>query len=485
MDVSRKHLAYGVLCTLVAGLVLRAGIGLAPPGWLAWVAPVPLLVLAYSIAGRARACAAVAVASLIAASHYSGYFLLVMPWPAAVLATCAQALVWFAIVMATRRVVRRLRNGWSVLAYPVLWVAVDTLMAALLPDGNWGSLAYSQADLLPLQQFASLFGTAGVLFVLCLVSSTLALLLWRGHRLAHPVRLAAAVALLLAAVLGFGFWRLQAPVAATPLRVGLASIDDPIGPAASSGHWRPIRDRYDALVAKLAADGAHLVLLPEKIAVLAPADLQQWRAHFGAIARQHRLWLAMGMTEDGSHPHNISWLFDPQGNLVEQYEKHFLAPPERAQQYARSDAFNLHAIDGQRYGLAICKDMHFARFGRAYGQREAAVMLVPAWDFAYRDGWLASRMTATRGIENGYAVVRAAREGLLTVSDAHGRMLVQARSAPLPGNAVIADLPVPARQATLYTRIGGLFGWLDVAAALGLLVVARRPRTGPAGGQRG
>ena len=74
---------------------------------------------------------------------------------------------------------------------------------------------------------------------------------------------------------------------------------------------------------------------------------------------------------------------------------------------------------------------------------------------------------------------RAAREGLLTVSDAHGRMLAQARSAPMPGATLVVDLPVGERIATPYARIGDAFGWLCAAVATWLLLMARRRRTAP------
>ena len=78
--------------------------------------------------------------------------------------------------------------------------------------------------------------------------------------------------------------------------------------------------------------------------------------------------------------------------------------------------------------------MHFAALGRAYGQRQAGVMLVPAWDF-YADRFIANGMTVMRGVESGYTVVRSAREGLLMVSDPYGRVVAQRDSAFMPGSA--------------------------------------------------
>ena len=57
-------------------------------------------------------------------------------------------------------------------------------------------------------------------------------------------------------------------------------------------------------------------------------------------------------------------------------------------------------IDGHRLGVAICKDMHFASLGRSYGKEHVAAILEPAWDFN-RDGWMAARIAALRGVENG------------------------------------------------------------------------------------
>jgi apolipoprotein N-acyltransferase len=170
---------------------------------------------------------------------------------------------------------------------------------------------------------------------------------------------------------------------------------------------------------------------------------------------------------------NWAWLFSPQGALVSSYQKHHMAPPERRDRYSSGTDYSVHTINGHAYGLAICKDMHFAALGRAYGQRHAAVMLVPAWDFDYFDAWIEARTTVVRGIENGYAVVRSSREGLLTVSDAYGRVLAERPSSAMPGSSLLAKIIVGNPLPTLYTRIGNLFGWLCVAAAALLLSLNR------------
>jgi apolipoprotein N-acyltransferase len=466
---------YSLLLTIAAGTLLYLGNNLSPVWWAVWLAPVPLLLLAFSsTAWAARGWVTVAVAGSMTA--YLTYFRLVMPWPLTLLICLGQICLWLLVVMVARRIVLAYASAWTVFVYPVLWVAVDTLMAALLPDGNWSSMAYTQANVPVLVQTLSLGGVAGLLFLLNLPGSVIAVLFWHRHHSRSRAPALGLAAALLAGAVGYGVWQLHQPLDGSPMRVGLVSIDDAIGPHASQTYSAPIRARYDALVEQLAASGVHVIVLPEKIAVLKPVDVAAWQTHFSSIAAHANVWLEVGMgVDDGQHPRNHAWLFDPAGKLVEDYEKHYMAPPERVEHYATGSTWNVHRIDGNLFGLAICKDMHFAQLGRAYAQRNADVMVVPAWDFAYLDGWLASRMTMYRGVESGYAIVRASREGMLTVSDAHGRFLAQAMSSPMPGSTLIATVPVRARVSTVYSRLGYLFGWLCVAIGALIAIVCFMP----------
>jgi apolipoprotein N-acyltransferase len=94
---------------------------------------------------------------------------------------------------------------------------------------------------------------------------------------------------------------------------------------------------------------------------------------------------------------------------------------------------------------------------------------VPAWDFG-EDGEYAARLSSVRSVETGMPMLRAAREGLLTISDAYGRVVAEKASAPLPGATLLGRVPAAAPGTTLYSRIGDLFGWLCTAVALVLML---------------
>ncbi len=111
------------------------------------------------------------------------------------------------------------------------------------------------------------------------------------------------------------------------------------------------------------------------------------------------------------------------------------------------------------------------------------LLAVPAWDFVV-DGRLHFRMALARGIENGFAMVRAAEQGLLTVTDGYGRTIASKASG---SEALLVADVIPGPGATFYTRTGDWCGWLalGLAASLGLLSaskVGRRAAARPGGG---
>jgi apolipoprotein N-acyltransferase len=458
-----KNTALMIAAAFAIGMGLRYVVSLEPVWWLAWFLPGLLLALALR-AGEWAARGYVALAAGIAVTVNVPFFLKVMPLAPVILVMLLQTLLWLLVIVSARRIALTFRAGWTVLALPVIAVAADTLLAHLTPDGNWGSLAYTQAEVLGIAQLSSVFGVGGVLFVLMLVNSAVALAIhgafrWPGARLAFP-----AVGLAVLASVGFGAWRLMSTTgndqSGKTVTFGIVSIDDFVA-SADSGLSRSIWQEYQRQVAVLAASGAQVVLLPEKINVMPIARAETLKAELSGMARANRLWLVAGLGVDtGDERRNEAWWFSPDGRLVTNYLKHFLAPPER--EFVSGGEFPVNRVDGIAYGVAICKDMHFASLGREFGAREAAVMLVPAWDF-HDDAWMAANMTKLRGVENGYAVVRASRDGLLSVTDAYGRVLAVKNSASFPGASLLATVKVGPRLATIYTRIGDALGWACVA----------------------
>ena len=205
--MNRKELLQ-ILAALGIGAASWFVVNLDPIWEFAWFVPGLLFALALKSDGWTSR-GLVGIAALVGAASNYRYFLSVMPVGPALLVLLLQTLMWMAIYGVARRIVKTYQSGWTVLALPIVATAMDTLLAHLTPDGNWGSLAYTQSDVLPVAQLASVFGVGGVLFLLMLGNSAIALGLVYGRRLPAAVPMHIAVLCTIALALGFGGWRLS------------------------------------------------------------------------------------------------------------------------------------------------------------------------------------------------------------------------------------------------------------------------------------
>jgi apolipoprotein N-acyltransferase len=250
--------------------------------------------------------------------------------------------------------------------------------------------------------------------------------------------------------------------------VGLAAADHAnMQPPDSGGPADPTLAAYLQAAAALAAKGAEIVILPEKIEILDEAAAARARATLSVWARQHQTHVLIGfaiVTPD--YRENRAWLFDDNGNLRVDYSKRHLVPFIEAR-FRPGDRDAVISLDGRSLGVAICKDMDFPQLARRYGRAGIHAMLIPAWDFDV-DGIYHSRMAVLRGVEQGFSVIRSANQGVLTVSDPYGRIVAEVGSAQAPVTTLSAQAPLGGLR-TLYGGIGDAFGWACVAM-VGLLV---------------
>lgn len=464
-----KTPAWALIAVALSALAWWHGSGLHPLWWATWLAPLPILLLAPRIQARWAALAALAAFAAGSANQWTYlHGQLDLPLAPIALAIIGPGITFALCTVVFRHLLARRGGIAAALAVPVLWVAIECGNTLISPHGTFGSISYSQMDVLPIVQLAAISGLWGVSFVLLLVPSTLAVLMAPRLPRRDRVAVGAITALLLGATLGHGIWRLQAPASAS-VRIGLVSLEHPIRPALDGAEGRALEARYLAAINQLAADGAQVVVLPETSFGTRDASI----ASFATAAARRRLIVDVGIAFKGDlrGERNMAMVFGPDHAPPTTYNKRHLIPGFE-KQYTAGDDYTM--LEGNpRIGLAICKDMDFHDIGRAYAARGAQLLLVPAWDFSV-DGWLHSRMAIMRGVESGFAVARAARSGRLTLSDDRGRVVAEASSEQHDAQ-VVGTLPLRATR-TLYTRWGNWFVWLNLAGLLTLLVWAWRPR---------
>lgn len=442
---------------LASGALLASAYGLHPWWPAAWLAPIPLLLVAFAVSARAAwwlACGA----GLLGGLGIARFYLDVMPPALVVAATLTRALVWGLVVVLTRRIVLGSAHWTRVFVFPVLLAAVETLVAAVSPHGSAGSLAYSQMDALPVIQIASLAGAPGIVFVVSLAAALVAVEIDRWRR-GGPAGLLAPL-LVLAVALGYGAVQLATAGMPTTVRVGLAALDVRPGAVTGDKPW----GAYERAIDTLAERGARIIVLPEKIDTVEEAAVTALQRRLGGLAEYYGVHLVAGVTVvTGSRRDNRAWLFTPAGTVAADYAKQHLIPGiEAAFTPGRMDAIQVSGAEVS--GVAICKDLDFSHLGRRYGAKGTQLMLVPAWDFR-RDDWQHARMAMLRGVESGFTVVRAAKDGLLTVSDRYGRVHAQVPSVERRMTLLVADAPRDGAP-TPYAYRGDVIGWLCVVLAL-------------------
>ena len=450
-----------VACTAV---LVWFGTGLYPRWPLLWLAPLPVLLFAFRSSWWSTALTAF-LSWLLGSLNLWHYFsaLLHIPLAIRVEILAVPALVFTFAVLLFRALLKR--GAWwsALLAFPAVWVCFEYLFNLISPHGTAVSLSYSQLNFLPVLQLASVTGPWGISFLVLSFSSALAISLHlRTTAPKASVRILGAMLGTTVVVVVFGAVRLAQPSLGQKVRVGLIASDQPgdVDVAHEGLDTSRLFREYAAEVEKIAAQGAQVIVLPEKLGVAVDPDTRETDALFQSLADKTKSQIVVGLIRV-SPPlkYNEALVYTP-GTGVQSYDKHHMLPPFESNLKPGATLTFLREYSGT-WGVEICKDMDFTHLSRQYGEAGAGLMLVPAWDFVL-DRRYHGHMSIMRGVEDGFSIARAAKQGYLTVSDDRGRILAEAQSDSAPFATLIADIRV-AHDSTLYMLLGDWFAWLVLA----------------------
>ena len=438
-----------IAAAVLSGIMFYLSQGFDNVWILAWLAPVPLLWLTYGKTPTWRVMVASAVAMLASV----GYLLqlsytpppgILVPVLTAYVALFCAA-VWFA-----RFVQHRATALATLFAFPAFWTAAEFLMEIRSPNGSYGALAYSTVSAPVLIQSASLLGLSAVTFLICLFANTLAMAL-------RPKR-AAAVAiglgfLICAVNVVFGIVRLQRAQPATVRVAGI--VDETALSAAWHAHSlsadREVTAAYASEIRAAAKEGATFIVTSEGDMASIPDVQAEIVAPLVAASTETGVQIIAGF-HSNTPPADFALSITPDGS-VERYDKRHPVP-------GLEDRFTPGQVSGwlgHGRAMEICKDMDFPGTIRPDAARGTRLMGVPAGDFGI-DRWQHGRMAVMRDVEDGFAMVRPAHDGLVIAADAQGRLVAVKQDASSGLTMVIADLPLGPGP-TLYTRIGDVFPW--------------------------
>lgn len=474
--VKARGMMLAILAIALSGGAFYLSDGLNPSWWAIWLAPLPILWIAPRISWPRAGVAALVAQAIGELSSWNYHRILRLPLWLRFELLLVPAIAFVLAVLLFRAFFRRGKVWLAVAAFPAVIVSYEYLTS--LAFGTFGDTAYMQLKNLPVLQLGALTGPWGIGFVVMLFPAMFAALIL--SRAESRRTLGIALAMVFGCVFAYGAYRLQAtPPAPHSIIVGLADSDlkKNFLPQDDSTAIELMRE-YEEQAKALAQRGAQVVVLPEMTALVRDSISGDVDTLFENAARSANVQIVLGVLHvTGKAAFNEARFYSATGELETVYRKHHLVPVVEGSTTPGTDISVLPQPIG-KVGLEICRDMDYPNPARRYGRKDVGLLLVPAWDFDVDRLWH-GHMAILRGVEDGFTIVRAAKQGFLTVSDDRGRVLAEARTTPQePFTTLVAEVPVR-HDPTLYQRWGDWFAWVDVAALVGLcisLAIGRRAR---------
>jgi len=211
----------------------------------------------------------------------------------------------------------------------------------------------------------------------------------------------------------------------SPLRVAAVQL-------VSGGDVAANLAQAEPLVARAAAEGARLVVLPEyfgifgaratdKLAVREKDGEGPQQAFLARLAQRHAIWLVGGTvpiaTADPAHVRSACLVYGPDGRRVARYDKiHLFAFTRGEERYDEgrtiepgTDVATVDLPCG-RVGLSVCYDLRFPELYRRMG--DLALIVVPSAFTATTGAAHWHLLLRSRAVENQCYVLAAAQGGV-------------------------------------------------------------------------
>jgi apolipoprotein N-acyltransferase len=388
------------------------------------------------------------------------------------------------------------------LAAPSLWVALEYARTHLLTGFPWALLGYSQYRSVPIIQFADITGVYGVSFVIVLVNTGIADVL-ADRRRYSPLLAAFA---LLAAVLGYGFYRLNLPEGPGHIKIAVVQGNIDQDKKWDRSYQNEVIATYERLTLKALQEKPDIIIWPE---TATPFYFGAYEASYPALTEDLRRFVRASGTPllTGSATlerrldrspilKNSAYLLAVDGSTTAVYDKIHLVPfgeyvPMKdilffAKKMVEGDVDfqpgKEHTVMQVRLpkgtdvaiGTVICYEIIFPDLVRQFVKRGATVLTT-----ATNDAWFGRTgapyqhfsMAVLRAVENRVPIARAANTGVSGFIDDRGRILA---TTNIFTEAVLTRTLTPGTVGTFYTRYGDVFSWLCTLASI--LAVIPLPR---------
>ncbi len=442
-----------------------------------------------------------------------------LPWLAAfslfALMVAYQGLHFGVMAVVLRWVRDRAPQVPMTLLLPVTMVPLEMAMPFIFP---W-YLSITQAWVVPVIQVADLAGPLGVTFLL-LVSNGMIydVVVARLKGQPWPRRPLVAGGTIIALALVYGVVRMAqydaSWEAAPKVKIGLVQANVGITqkhkPGLREAH---LKLHHDASV-DLQRRGAELLVWPESSYPYyflremkrdwPDGSRQQVRKGFTAPLFFGVLTLGIDRRKH-PYPYNSAYFMEPDGSITGRFDKNYLlvfgeyipfleyVPNFRrwfpaASHFQRGTEVTTFKFKDYRLGPMICYEDIIPSFGRRLAKLKPHLLVNitnDAWFGATSEPAEHMALSVYRAVELRTGLVRAVNTGISTFIDASGRVLSKTRPVDpviTPGvqpDTLLQEMSMLEGGGTVYAAVGNLFGYLNLAACLGILFWVRRTTRTP------
>ena len=424
----------------------------------------------------------------------------------------------FALIV--RRIVVR-HGPMAVMVAPAVWVATELGRTHIFTGFPWVLLGYSQITVLPIAQFASIFGVYGVSMLVASVSAALAVYVisrqGMGAKSAmrpanvvmgpaeagHYVR-SGPLAVVFAIVIGVAAWGARRAAVAEwshtgeAIRVGLIQGNIDQDEKTQAGRAAGIFQDYLRMTRQAIREGAGFVIWPESSTPFRFEDEPFAALQIRTLARQARVPILFGSDQfvrgaNGAPTtfYNSAFLVRPDGTTGGVYRKMHLVPfgeyvplqkllffaaplVQAVSDFSAGDQATLLPVGDHLVSTAICYEVVYPGLVRRFvagGSEMLTTITNDAWFGPTSAPYQHFEQASMRAIEEGRYLVRSANTGISGIVDPYGRVVERTgifQRAALVGEARFLT------TSTFYARHGDVLAYASALATAALWAMTAR-----------
>ena len=363
-------------------------------------------------------------------------------------------------------------HKWSIFLFPAILTIMEWIQYTFTPFASWGVMAYSQSNSINIMQFVSVFGMAGLSFLIYWVNISIVQLIIRkkANLLSQYIPLSILIILIIFGSLRFDFGKSKGVKTMTVATVGTNSTVGGLPLPTKESNEKVISELLKK-TEKVGNSGAKIVVWNEASFFVLPNNEKDIQNTIKTIAKKKNISIVasyvMPISENPFKYENKFVFINRKGEILYSYLKHQPVPGEPAIQGTKS--FQTVQISNSKIGGVICYDYDFPYIAQEFGNLKTDIVAVPSSDWRGIDP-LHTRMAAFRAIEQGHSIIRSTRFGLSAIISPYGEMISQSSSFDDNDKIMIANIQTK-RIITIFSLIGDLYIYLCIGFLIVFIIV--------------